>query len=157
MNPVPVDANVAGTLDHLGIVVPDLQAACDFYRDVLRFAVAAPVVHEDQGIAVAFVQLANVRVELLAATCERSPIEHVLEDQTINHFLARNPQGGLHHVAYVVDDLIATRDRLTAGGYRALGTGEPIIGASGLPILFLDPRKTGGALIELKQAAEAGK
>lgn len=157
MKPIPVDANVAGALDHLGIVVPDLEAACAFYRDVLRFPVTAPVVHEDQGIAVAFVQLANVRVELLAATCEHSPIEHVLEDQTINHFLARNPQGGLHHVAYVVDDLIGTRDRLTAGGYRALGIGEPIIGASGLPILFLDPRKTGGALIELKQAERAGK
>ena len=77
----------------------------------------------------------------------------MLEDQTVNHFLARNPGGGLHHVAYVVDDVIATRDRLRAGGYRTLGRGEPIIGASGLPVLFLDPNQTGGALIELKQGS----
>lgn len=152
MDQTLIEASKEGVVDHLGIVVPDLAAACAFYRDVLRFPVSDPVVHQDQGIAVAFVQLANVRVELLAATCVRSPIEDVLEDQTINHFLARNPQGGLHHVAYVVDDLIATRDRLTAGGYRVLGKGAPIIGAGGLPILFLDPKKTGGALIELKQA-----
>ena len=152
MNQLPSETSAVGVVDHLGIVVPDLAAACAFYRDVLRFPVSEPLVRDDQGIAVAFVQLANVRVELLAATCERSPIEDVLEDQTINHFLARNPQGGLHHVAYVVDDLIATRDRLTAGGYRALGSGKPIIGAGGLPILFLDPKRTSGTLIELKQA-----
>jgi len=147
----PIDARVAGTVDHLGIVVPDLAAATAFYRDLLGFAVSEPLVHDDQGIAVVFVQLANVRVELLAATRDPSPIEHVLEDQTINHFLARNPQGGLHHVAYMVDDILATRDRLTASGCRTLGKGDPIIGASGTPILFLDPRHTGGALIELKQ------
>lgn len=150
---VKIDSIGAGSVDHLGIVVPDLSCACAFYRDVLRCPVSAPVVHDDQGIAVAFVAFANVRVELLAPTTEHSPIRDVLEDHTINDYLIRHPAGGLHHVAYVVDDLLATRDRLTRDGYRALGTGTPIIGASGLPILFLDPKHTSGVLIELKQAA----
>ena len=141
-------------VDHLGIVVPDLQTAIGFYRDVLGFAVSEPVVPPGQGIAVAFVLFGNLRVELIAPTVERSPLRGALENYTANDFLARQPSGGLAHVCYVVDNLEAVRDRLKASGVRALGTGEPIIGASGSPILFLDPRTTGdGTLIELKQRA----
>ncbi len=84
----------------------------------------------------------------------RSPITHVLEHHTVNHFLARQPVGGLHHVCCPVDDLEAARDRLRESGHRVLGTGEPIIGASILPIPFLDPRSASGRLIELKQRAK---
>ena len=103
-------------VDHLGIVVPDLDAAAAFYRDVLRCAVSEPVVPSDQGIAIVFVPFGNLRIELIAPTVDRSPIAHVLEDHTVNDFLARQPAGGLHHVCYVVDDLIAVRDRLRASG-----------------------------------------
>jgi methylmalonyl-CoA/ethylmalonyl-CoA epimerase len=78
----------------------------------------------------------------------------VLEEHTINDFLARQPAGGLHHICYLVDDLAAVRERLQASGQRMLGSGDPIIGASGLPILFLDPRNASGTLIELKQRAQ---
>jgi len=78
-----------------------------------------------------------------------SPITDVPAAHTIQAFMARNPQGGLHHVCYVVDDL----DAASPPGARRLGTGVPIIGAQGRPIVFLDPLTTGGTLIELKQAA----
>lgn len=142
-------------VDHLGIVVPDLKAATQFYRDVLGCPVSEPVVPPDQGIAVVFVRFGNVRVELIMPTVDVSPIPHVLENHTVNAFLERQPTGGLHHVCYVVDDLKAICARLSARGIRVLGTGEPIIGASGLPIVFLDPSTAAGTLIELKQKAGA--
>jgi methylmalonyl-CoA/ethylmalonyl-CoA epimerase len=150
-------ARVAGAsyeVDHLGIAVPELDAATCFYRDVLGCPVSAPVCPQDQGIAVVFVQFGNTRVELLSPTVEKSPLGNELEDHTINDFLARQPAGGLHHICYLVDDLAAVRERLQASGQRVLGSGKPIIGASGLPILFLDPRNASGTLIELKQRAQ---
>ena len=144
-------------VDHLGIAVPDLTRAMQFYRDVLGCPVGDPVVPPDQGIAVSFVRFANVRIELIAPTMDVSPIPHVLEDHTVNDFLSRQPSGGLHHVCYAVDDIIAVRERLRMSGLRILGTGEPIIGASGMPILFLDPVSAFGTLIELKQKAAIGR
>ena len=138
-------------VDHLGIVVPDLTRAMQFYRDVLGCPVGDPVVPLDQGISVSFVPFANMRIELIAPTVNISPLSHVLENHTANDFLARQPGGGLHHVCYAVDDIIAVREQLQARGIRVLGRGEPIIGASGLPILFLDPASALGTLIELKQ------
>lgn len=144
-------------VDHLGIVVPDLAAATQLYRDVLGCPVSDPVVPPDQGIALVFVRFGNLRVELIMPTVDVSPIPHVLENHTVNDFLARQPAGGLHHICYVVDDLKAICARLSARGIRVLGTGEPIIGASGLPIVFLDPSTAAGTLIELKQKAAPGQ
>jgi methylmalonyl-CoA/ethylmalonyl-CoA epimerase len=153
MNASTPEGMAAYEVDHLGIVVPDLAAATKFYRDVLGCPVSEPVIPPEQGIAVVFVFFGNLRVELIAPTVDRSPLAHILEDHTVNDFLAREPAGGLHHVCYVVEDLEAVRDRLQAAGQRVLGTGDPIIGASGQPILFLNPRSTAGTLIELKQRA----
>jgi methylmalonyl-CoA/ethylmalonyl-CoA epimerase len=140
-------------VDHLGIVVPDLAAATRLYRDVLGCPVSEPVLPPDQGIAVVFVRFGNIRVELITPTVDVSPIPHVLENHTVNAFLKRQPQGGLHHICYVVDDLKVVCGRMRARGIRVLGTGEPIIGASGLPIVFLDPATAAGTLIEIKQKA----
>lgn len=139
-------------VDHIGIAVPDLAAAARLYRDVLGCEVSDPVEPPGQGVAIVFVRMGGTRVELIAPTTATSPIRHVLEDHTINDFLARQPAGGLHHVCYAVDDLAALRPRLAASGLRMLGSGEPILGASGRPIVFLDPRTTGGTLIELKES-----
>jgi methylmalonyl-CoA/ethylmalonyl-CoA epimerase len=152
--PLPV-GDTLYEVDHIGIVVPDLEAAARFYRDVLGCAVSEAVTPEGQGISVVFVPFGNTRIELLAPTVDHSPIAHVLEDHTVNDFLKRQPGGGIHHVCYVVDDLLAVRDRLRGAGLRVLGSGEPIIGASGLPILFLDPQNASGTLIELKQRRTA--
>ena len=63
--------------------------------------------------------------------------------------MARQPLGGLHHVCYMVENLSEAQPL----GARRLGSGIPIIGAEGRPIVFLDPTTTGGTLIELKEAA----
>ena len=67
-------------------------------------------------------------------------------------FLERHPAGGIHHVCYEVDDILAARDRLLAGGARVLGDGEPKLGAHDRPVLFLHPKDFSGTLIELEQA-----
>ena len=93
-------------------------------------------------MTVVFIQLPNTKIELLEPLGEASPI---------TKFLERNPDGGIHHICYEVDDLLAARDRLKAGGARVLGDGEPKIGAHGKPVLFLHPKDFNGTLIELEQ------
>lgn len=142
-------APAGAQVDHLGIAVAEIESAVVFYTGMLGFAPQRRHELPDQGIRVAMFQLPGLRIELLAPIGVESPIHDVLEDHTIQDFIARHPQGGLHHVCYVVDDL----DHASPPGARRLGSGVPILGASGLPIVFLDPATTGGTLIELKQAA----
>ena len=66
-------------------------------------------------------------------------------------FIEKNPSGGMHHVCYEVDDILAARDRLKAAGARVLGDGNPKIGAHGKPVLFLHPKEFMGTLVELEQ------
>jgi len=86
--------------------------------------------------------LPNTKIELLEPLGEASPI---------TKFLERNPDGGIHHICYEVDDIVAARDRLRGEGARVLGDGEPKIGAHGKPVLFLHPKDFNGTLIELEQ------
>ena len=83
-------------------------------------------------------------------TTPESPLGDLLEEHTVNHFLQRVPQGGLHHVCYAVPDFDAVMARVHTAQLRLLGNGKPILGASGRRIVFVDPKCTGGALVELK-------
>ena len=132
-----------GRLNHVAIVVPDLAAAAAVYRDSLGARVSAPLALPAHGVTVVFVELANTRIELLEPLGSQSPVRG---------FLDRNPAGGMHHVCYEVDDIIAARDRLRAAGARVLGNGEPHRGAHDKPVLFLHPKDFCGTLIELEQA-----
>ncbi|MEL6504801.1 MAG: methylmalonyl-CoA epimerase [Pseudomonadota bacterium] len=131
-----------GNLNHVAIAVPDLAAATALYRDTLGGQVSAPQALEEHGVTVVFVNLPNTKVELLEPLGEESPIAA---------FLEKNPAGGMHHICYEVDDIIAARDRLSADGARVLGDGEPKIGAHGKPVLFLHPKDFTGVLVELEQ------
>ncbi len=131
-----------GRLNHVAIAVPDLEAATATYRDTLGARVSQPQVLAEHGVTVVFVELPNTKIELLEPLGETSPIQA---------FLDRNGAGGMHHVCYEVDDIIAARDRLKAGGARVLGDGEPKIGAHGKPVLFLHPKDFNGTLVELEQ------
>lgn len=133
-----------GRLNHVALAVPDLAAAATLYRTALGATVSAPQALPDHGVTVVFVALPNSKVELLAPLGETSPIQP---------FLDRHPGGGLHHICFEVDDLAIARETLLAAGARVLGSGEPQIGAHGLPVLFLHPKDFGGTLIELEQAA----
>ena len=131
-----------GRLNHVAIAVPDLTAAAALYRDTLGATVSAPVDLPEHGVSTVFVALSNTKIELLHPLGDDSPIAG---------FLARNPGGGVHHVCYQVDDILAARDRLRARGARVLGDGEPRTGAHGKPVLFLHPKDFCGTLIELEQ------
>ena len=131
-----------GRLNHVAIAEPDLQAASKQYADVLGAKVGAPQDEPEHGVTVVFIELPNTKIELLYPLGEASPIQG---------FLDKNPSGGIHHICYEVDDIIAARDKLRAQGARILGTGEPKIGAHGKPVLFLHPKDFNGTLIELEQ------
>jgi methylmalonyl-CoA/ethylmalonyl-CoA epimerase len=131
-----------GRLNHIAIAVPDLMAATAVYRDTLGAKVSGPLDQPEHGVTVMFVELPNTKIELLYPLGEKSPIAN---------FLARNASGGIHHVCYEVDDIIAARDQLKAKGARILGDGEPRIGAHGKPVLFLNPKDFNGTLLEIEQ------
>ena len=131
-----------GRLNHVAIAVPDLEAAAAQYKNTLGAEVGAPQDEPDHGVTVVFITLPNTKIELLYPLGENSPI---------NGFLEKNPAGGIHHICYEVDDILAARDKLKAEGARVLGTGEPKIGAHGKPVLFLHPKDFQGTLVELEE------
>ncbi|WP_397542901.1 methylmalonyl-CoA epimerase [Roseovarius salis] len=131
-----------GRLNHVAIAVPDLEAAAEQYRGALGATVGEPQDEPDHGVTVVFIELPNTKIELLYPLGEDSPI---------NGFLEKNPAGGIHHVCYEVDDILAARDRLKESGARVLGSGEPKIGAHGKPVLFLHPKDFQGTLVELEE------
>jgi len=132
-----------GRLNHVAIAVPALGPATAVYRNALGAEVSEAVAQPEHGVTVVFVTLPNTKIELLEPLGENSPIAA---------FLQRNPSGGMHHVCYEVDDILAARDRLKAAGARVLGDGEPKIGAHGKPVLFLHPKDFCGTLVEIEQA-----
>ncbi len=138
----PGGARVIGRLNHVAIAVPDLERAAAVYRDTLGAKVGEPVPLAEHGVTTVFVELPNTKLELIEPLGDGSPIAR---------FLARNPDGGPHHLCYEVDDLRAARDRLVGEGARVLGDGEPRIGAHGKPVLFLHPKDFCGTLIEIEQ------
>ncbi len=132
-----------GKLNHVAIATSDLAKATALYRDRLGAKVSAWVPQPEHGVTTVFVELPGSKIELLAPLGENSPIAN---------FLKRHPEGGVHHLCFEVENIIAARDQLLAAGARALG--EVKTGAHGKPVLFLHPKDFGGVLIELEQAKE---
>ncbi|TIO51782.1 MAG: methylmalonyl-CoA epimerase [Mesorhizobium sp.] len=132
-----------GRLNHVALAVPDLTAAIAAYRDTLGARLSEPQALPEHGVTVVFVDVGNTKIELLEPLGEASPIAA---------FLEKNPSGGMHHVCYEVDDILAARDHLKASGARVLGDGNPKTGAHGKPVLFLHPKDFFGTLVELEQA-----
>lgn len=133
-----------GRLNHVAIAVPDLAAAIANYRDVLGAKVSAPMDLPEHGVRVAFVELPNTKIEFLEPLSDNSFIQKFLDD---------NPAGGIHHLSYEVEDILAAREQLKASGKRILGDGEPKIGAHGTPVLFLHPKDFNGCLVEIEEVA----
>lgn len=131
-----------GRLNHVAIAVSDISAAAAIYRDTLGAKVTEPQSLPDHGVRVVFIELPNTKIELLEPFGEGSPIAK---------FLEKNADGGIHHICYEVDDIIAARDRMLKAGARVLGSGEPKIGAHGKPVIFLHPKDFCGTLTELEQ------
>ncbi len=132
-----------GRLNHVAIAVPDIEAAAATYRTMLGATLSDAVPQPDHGVTTVFIELPNTKIELL---------EPLGEDSPIAKFLERNPNGGIHHICYEVDDIHAVSRSLIEKGARILGDGEPKIGAHGKPVLFLHPKDFCGTLVELEQA-----
>lgn len=132
-----------GRLNHVAIAVPDIEAAANTYRNSLGATISAKEAQPDHGVSTIFIELPNTKIELL---------EPLGEDSPINKFLEKNPNGGIHHLCYEVDNIIQAKDKLISEGARVLGSGEPKIGAHGKPVLFLHPKDFCGTLVELEEA-----
>ena len=132
-----------GKLNHVAIAVPDLPKAVALYRDTLGATVSEPLDQPAHGVTVVFITLPNTKVELLHPLGANSPIAKFLES---------NPGGGVHHICFEVEDILAARDQLKSTGARVLGDGNPKIGAHDKPGLFLHPTDFLGTLVELEQA-----
>src|SRR6202521_310790 len=126
-----------GRLNHVAIAVRDIAKAAGVYRDTLGATVSEKTLQPDHGVTTVFITLPNTKIELLEPLGEGSPIAK---------FLERNPDGGMHHVCYEVEDIRAARNALKAAGARVLGDG-----AHGKPVLFLHPKDFSGTLVELEQ------
>ena len=131
-----------GKLNHIAIAVPDLAKAAALYKDTLGAKVSEPHDVPSHGVTVVFVELPNTKIEFLHPLGDKSPIAK---------FLEKNPDGGMHHICFEVQDILAARDKLKASGARVLGDGEPKNGAPGKPVLFLHPKDFQGTLVEIEQ------
>lgn len=132
-----------GRLNHVGVAVPDIEAAKKTYAALYGATQATETKDFPHlGVRVAFVLLDNSEIELIEPCGEASPI---------HKFLERNPKGGQHHICFEVPDIIAARDAMRERGATVLGTGEPYIGAHGVPVIFVHPKDSHGQLIELMQ------
>jgi methylmalonyl-CoA/ethylmalonyl-CoA epimerase len=132
-----------GRLNHVGVAVPDIDAAIAFWREAMGATeVTEPFDMPEQGVRVCFVDTPNggTQIELLAPLSETSPV---------SAFLAKNPLGGQHHLAFEVPDIEAARAEFEAQGKRVLGPTR--IGAHGTPVFFVHPKDMGGVLTEIME------
>ena len=136
-----------GRINHIAIVVPDLELAAAQWRDMLGADISVPNILEGHGVRIIFIRSVNGQVELMEPYGEKSPI---------SGFLQRNPDGGLHHICYEVNDIGLARRSLEAKGARLLNHGLVKIGAHGKPVMFLHPGDFNGTLIELQQVSVGG-
>ena len=131
-----------GKLNHVAIAVPDLDAAIKTYKTNLGASVSTTVEQKEHGVSVAFVLLPNTKIELITPFGNDSPL--------IN-FLQKNPNGGIHHICYEVENINESLKSLIKAGARLVGTGKPKLGAHGKPVVFLHPKDFNGTLIELEE------
>ena len=126
---------------HVSIVVPDIEVAVRTLAEKYGLSVGARMVNEQQGVRLAYVELANGKIELMEPSRPGSPIAK---------FLERNPKGGIHHFSLNVDDMEQTARALGASGVRILGDGNPQYNVEGERIAFVHPADFLGALVELE-------
>jgi len=132
-----------GKLNHVGVATPSIEDSVRLHRDVLGVtSIGEKFALPEQGVWVCFVNLPNSQIELIEPYGDNSPI---------TAFLAKNPKGGQHHICFEVEDILVARDDMRAKGATVLGTGEPRIGAHGVPVIFVHPKDMGGVLVELME------
>ena len=130
-------------LDHLGIAVPDLDAALEFWRDALGLELVDIEVVESEGVRTAFLPVGDASIELLEPMDETGVIAR--------HIDRRGP--GIHHICMKVDGLQEHLDDLDGAGIRLVDR-QPRPGAHGKNVAFIHPKATGGVLLELAEPGD---
>ena len=133
-----------GRLNHVGVAIPDMDAAIALYRATLGASeISEPFDMPEQGVKVCFVDTPDggTQVELLAPLSIDSPVAG---------FLAKNPLGGQHHLCFEVPDIQAARAEFEGQGKRILGPTR--LGAHGTPIFFVHPKDMNGILTEIMES-----
>ena len=131
-----------GRIDHIGVAVEDLGAAIALYERSFEMELAHRETVESQGVEAVLLDVGDGHVELLA------PLG---PDTAVGKFIAKKGVG-LHHVAYAVDDIDATLERLAAAGLELIDK-TPRVGIRESRVAFLHPRSTGGVLTEIVEPA----
>ena len=131
-----------GRIDHIGVAVEDIDAAIELYEGSFEMKLAHRETVESQGVEAVLLDVGEGHVELLAPLGPDTPV---------GKYMAKNG-AGLHHVAYAVDDIDSTLEKLAAAGLRLIDS-EPRVGIRGSRVAFLHPRSTGGVLTEIVQPA----
>lgn len=124
-------------INHIGIAVKDIEAAIEFYKK-LGLELEAVEVVESQKVKVAFIPIGEVRIELLEATSNNSPIAKFIEKKG----------EGIHHLAFGTENLQGRLDEIKTKGIRLIDE-IPRKGAHNANIAFLHPKSTCGVLVEL--------
>ena len=132
-----------GRLNHVAIAVADAKAAAKIYGTAFGAEISDAVPLPEHGVITVFATLPNTKIEFIQPLGDNSPIQK---------FVAKNPDGGIHHICYEVPDILKARDQLIAEGARVLGDGTPKIGAHGKPVLFFHPKDFSGALVEIEES-----
>jgi methylmalonyl-CoA/ethylmalonyl-CoA epimerase len=125
-------------IDHIGIAVADLEQGLALFRDLFGLEYLGTEVVDDMKVRVGILKINEIRIELLEATSEDSPIAK---------FLAKGGRG-VHHIAYVVDDVGQTLEAVESHGIKLIDK-KARPGAEGANIAFLHPKSTLGVLTEL--------
>ena len=125
-------------IDHIAIVVEDIEDALEFWHDALGLELSHVEDVPNQESVVAFLPAKESEVELVKPTSDNSGVARYLKK--------RGP--GMHHICFVVDDIAHTLARLKEKGIQLINE-EPTIGAGGKKIAFIHPKSTGGVLVEL--------
>ncbi|AAK42570.1 methylmalonyl-CoA epimerase [Saccharolobus solfataricus] len=136
-------------LDHIGIVVGNLDEAIKFYQNTFGMKLVHYELIPERGIKVAFL-VSNEKNETSIELLE--PIDHNDMSNTVAKFLKNRGQG-LHHLAIKVSDINRALEELTAKGLQLVDT-SPRKGARGHLVAFLHPKSVMGVLLELVQAKE---
>jgi methylmalonyl-CoA/ethylmalonyl-CoA epimerase len=131
-----------GRIDHIGVAVEDIDAGLALYETSFEMTLAHRETVESQGVEAVLLDVGDGHVELLR------PLG---PETAVGKFLARKGTG-LHHVAYAVEDIDATLERLAATGLELIDS-EARTGIRESRVAFLHPRSTGGVLTEIVQPA----
>jgi len=127
-----------GRIDHIGIAVEDIDAALELYAGLFEMEVAHRETVESQGVEAALLDVGEGHIELLRPLGPDTPV---------GKFIAKRGVG-MHHVAYAVQDIDATLEKLAAAGLELIDS-EARVGIGGSRVAFIEPRSTGRVLTEI--------